>query len=59
MLLRNLWPLSLLMPWMLPDLAGTMLDKAALPLKLPVLMTGLWVVLFVGVAVWRFERLEL
>jgi ABC-2 type transport system permease protein len=59
MLLRSLWPLSLVMPWVLPDLAGRALAGEALGLALPVIVTAGWALLFVGAAVLRFESLEL
>lgn len=59
MLLRSLWPLNLVMPWVLPDLAGRALASEPMGLALPVIMTAGWALLFVGTAVLRFENLEL
>jgi ABC-2 type transport system permease protein len=58
MLLRSLWPLSLVMPWILPDLAGRALTGEPLDLVFPLAMTAVWSFLLVGMALMRFGELE-
>ena len=60
-LFRNLWPLSLITPWLLPDLVVSLFAQTPLPGKmyLPVLVTAAWSILFVAAAVWRFKCQEL
>ena len=60
-LLRSAWPLSLISPWVLPDIAGAVLAGNPLPtsMLLPVLATALWTAVFVWLCVWRFDKQEL
>ena len=60
-LFRNLWPLSLITPWLLPDLVVSIFSRTPLPGKMyaPIPLTGAWSVLFVAVTVRRFKHQEL
>jgi ABC-2 type transport system permease protein len=60
-LFRNLWPLSLVTPWLLPDLVVSLFAQTPLPGKMyaPILVTAAWSVFFVIASVWRFKRQEL
>ena len=49
------------MPWRLliePALGGYLLQGVPLPTVAPIIATALWCVLFVGVAIWRFQQEE-
>jgi ABC-2 type transport system permease protein len=59
MFLRSLWPLSLIMPWILPELGSRALIGEPLSLSLPVIMTVVWSIFMIGIALVRFEKLEL
>lgn len=51
----------LVTPWMFSSLAPALAQDADLPLALvlpPVIFTLLWTVTFLGLALWRFKRLE-
>lgn len=52
---------ALVTPWPLPNVATAVASSMALPgeLLLPIVATAVWSILFVAVALWRFERLEL
>lgn len=52
--------LALLTPWLLSDLAGTVAMGAPLTLEiwLPVVMTTVLSLVFIAVALWRFEKYE-
>jgi len=61
LLVRNfLGTLTLVAPWMLPDLAGlaALGETAPLPILLPVVSTAVWTLIFITVGLWRFEKLE-
>jgi ABC-type transport system involved in multi-copper enzyme maturation permease subunit len=54
-------PVALLTPWPLAAVATALAQGAALPAEmwLPVAATAAWSAVFIAVALWRFERLEL
>lgn len=60
-LLRSVWPLSLILPWVLPDMAASVFLGNPLPVQMlvPILMTFVWTVFFILMGVWRFNRQEL
>jgi ABC-2 type transport system permease protein len=60
-LLRSIWPLSLFLPWVLPDMAASVFIGNPLPTVMltPVLMTFVWSVVFVLVGIRRFNYQEL
>jgi ABC-2 type transport system permease protein len=60
-LLRSVWPLSLILPWVLPDMAASVFLGNPLPVQIlvPILMTFVWTVFFILMGVWRFNRQEL
>jgi hypothetical protein len=53
-------PLAMVLPWPLSAIARGILQGQALPggWPLPVVATGVWVVVLIGVALWRFSREE-
>lgn len=54
--------LNAVMPWPLADISAALAMQAALPAGAtlaPILATGAWCVVFVAVAIWRFQREEL
>lgn len=59
-LLLNLPAFLWFTPWGLPNMATAVTMGAALPAQffVPLLVTALWCVLFVGLALWRFRHLE-
>jgi ABC-2 type transport system permease protein len=59
MLLRNLPVVALVMPWLLPDIAGVVMTEPQQLLLLPVVMTGLWTLAFISTALLTFNRIEL
>ena len=59
MLLRSLPIVGLIMPWVLPDVAGVALAAPQKLLLTPVVLTGLWSLLFAFVGFWAFGRVEL
>jgi ABC-2 type transport system permease protein len=52
--------LDMLTPWLLPRIAVALVMEGSLPgpLLLPVLTTACWIVVFLVIALWRFERSE-
>jgi ABC-2 type transport system permease protein len=53
--------LSLLMPWYLlmgPSLATQAIMGQPLATTVPIVATMVWIVVFVGIAIWRFQREE-
>jgi ABC-2 type transport system permease protein len=60
-LLRSVWPLSLILPWVLPDMAASVFLGNPLPVQMliPIMMTFVWTVLFILIGVRRFNRQEL
>lgn len=59
-LLKNVSPLSLITPWALPDVSILVTSGEVLPpiLIIPIAATAVWCLVFVGVALWKFDRLE-
>ena len=61
MLARNfVGRLALLTPWLLSDLAGPVATGEPLTpeMWLPIISTALWSLVFIAVALWRFDRYE-
>ncbi len=62
MILPNLISMDLVMktPWLFPKILGPFVAGMTLPLPLwqPFAATALWVVIFTGLALWQFNRLE-
>jgi hypothetical protein len=62
MMLKGFIPQQVMMvtPWSLPDVSAAVASQLPLPDKwfVPVVATGLWIVLFTAVALWRFSREE-
>jgi ABC-type transport system involved in multi-copper enzyme maturation permease subunit len=59
--LLKVMPWNLLLPFGFGDnspLAGRLMMGAPLPTVTPIIITAVWCVLFVGVALWRFRREE-
>jgi ABC-2 type transport system permease protein len=59
--IRNFIPASsLVTPWFLPDIAGLAAMGVELPVEmlLPIVMTGIWSLIFLVIALWRFQRHE-
>jgi ABC-2 type transport system permease protein len=59
--IRNFIPASsLVTPWFLPDIAGLAAMGVELPVEmlLPIVMTGIWSLIFLVIAMWRFQRHE-
>ncbi len=52
------WPMIMPLPGGLFSLAGLALRGDPLPTMLPILATMIWIVVFIVVAVWRFQREE-
>lgn len=52
--------LDVLTPWILPRVAVALVLEGTLPglLLLPILTTTLWVIIFLMITLWRFERAE-
>lgn len=52
--------LDMLTPWMLPKIAVAWVLDASLPgwMLLPILATGGWIVVFLLIALWRFQHAE-
>lgn len=52
--------LDMLTPWTLPKIAVALVMDGSLPvwMLLPVAMTGIWVIVFLLIALWCFERSE-
>lgn len=59
MLLRSLPYLGLVMPWVLPDVAGAVLADPGQLFLPPVLASAIWVIAFTAVALASFEKSEL
>lgn len=59
MLLRSLPVVGLIMPWVLPDVAGAVVVDPSKLFAMPVMMTALWTALFVLGSFVAFERVEL
>lgn len=59
--LVSLGSVVLLTPWPLPNAATAIASAIPLSVQLlvPIVATAVWSILFVAVALWRFERLEL
>jgi ABC-2 type transport system permease protein len=53
-------PVMMVTPWSLPDVSAAVASHLPLPDNwfVPVVATGLWIVLFTAVALWRFSREE-
>jgi hypothetical protein len=53
-------PISMFTPWLLPDVSAGLALGLPLPeiWPIPVIVTGLWIVLFTALALWRFNREE-
>ena len=62
MLLIEFFPqwLTLIFPWTLKDVATGLVMSQAMPSiwPIPVIATAVWIVIFIGVALWRFNREE-
>lgn len=62
LLLKSLipMPISMFTPWLLPDVSAGLALGLPLPeiWPIPVIVTGLWIVLFTALALWRFNREE-
>lgn len=60
--LRNLIPpgLSLATPWLLPDITALIAMGEPLPpmLWIPMITTAIWALIFVFVALWKFQKYE-
>jgi ABC-2 type transport system permease protein len=58
--LAQIMPWSIVLPLSMgsPALANLVMDGQPLPTVVPIIATVLWIVTFVGVALWRFEREE-
>lgn len=60
--LQNFLPMTalILTPWPLQDLAGMLVNGSTLPnvWPVPVILTGIWTLIMLGVALWRFNRVE-
>ena len=53
--------LSSLTPWLLPNLPSGIIPERTIELSflmIPMLVTGLWSILFIFVSLWKFQRLE-
>lgn len=58
-LLRSLPIVGLLMPWVLPDIAGAILVDSQALFMTPVIMTAVWTMVFAASSLIAFERVEL
>jgi ABC-2 type transport system permease protein len=62
MLLKSLIPLPIMIltPWPLPDISTGLALGSPLPdvWFVPIITTGIWILVMTGVALWRFEREE-
>ncbi|MBE0409425.1 MAG: ABC transporter permease subunit [Anaerolineales bacterium] len=53
-------PISLITPWMLPDITSLIAIGETIPplFWIPIISTAIWSIIFVGVALWRFQHHE-
>ena len=59
MLFRNLPVVGIIMPWVLPDVAGVIVADPAKLFLTPVIMTAVWAAIFLVASLVAFERVEL